>query len=127
MTTTKTTPSTTPVTDNPEAAELKAQIAQLQAEQAELKAQLSARPKLSMKVSEKGGVSVYGLGRFPVTLYSEQWTSLLQPEAVKSILAFVEANKSKLSTKEQKLAAEQAKAEADRKARVQAYEQSKVG
>jgi hypothetical protein len=127
MTTPKTTTNTTPVTDNPEVAALKAQLAQMQAEQAKLKEQLSSRPKLSMKVSEKGAVSVYGMGRFPVTLYGEQWATLLDPETVKSILAFVEANKSKLSTKEQKLAAEQAKTEAERKARVQAYEQSKVG
>jgi hypothetical protein len=51
-----------------------------------------------MKVSEKGGVSVYGLGRFPVTLYQEQWTKLLaMAEEIKS---FIEENRSKLKAKE---------------------------
>jgi hypothetical protein len=49
---------------------------------------------LSLKVSEKGGVSIYGLGRFPVTLYYEQWTRLL--DSADSIRAFIEENKGKL-------------------------------
>jgi len=55
--------------------ELKAELEKLKAENAALK----SRPvrAISMKVSEKGGLSVYGLGRFPVTLYQEQWTKLL--------------------------------------------------
>jgi hypothetical protein len=50
-----------------------------------------------MKVSEKGGVSVYGLGRFPVTLYKEQWTRLL--DMADDIRAFIDENASKLKTK----------------------------
>ncbi len=54
---------------------LKAELERLRAENAALKAR-TARG-VTIKVSEKGGVSVYGLGRFPVTLYKEQWTKLL--------------------------------------------------
>jgi hypothetical protein len=55
---------------------------------------------LEFRVGEKGGVSVYGLGRFPVTLYYEQWTRLL--EAVPQLRAFLEENKAsgKLKLKE---------------------------
>ena len=53
---------------------------------------------VSFKVSEKGAVSVYGLGRFPVTLYASQWTKLF--EAGENLKKFLEENKSKLSTKE---------------------------
>jgi hypothetical protein len=55
--------------------------------------------KLEFKVGEKGGVSVYGLGRFPVTLYYEQWTKLL--EATEELRAFLEANKSRLKLRSQ--------------------------
>ena len=55
--------------------ELRAEIEKLQAENAALKARDAKG--LSMKVSEKGGLSVYGLGRFPITLYQEQWLKLL--------------------------------------------------
>lgn len=51
-----------------------------------------------MKVSEKGAVSVYGLGRFPVTLYQEQWLKLLQMS--EDIKAFIAENKDKLKAKE---------------------------
>jgi hypothetical protein len=51
-----------------------------------------------MKVSEKGAVSVYGMGRFPVTLYKEQWLKLLDMSA--EIRAFIAANESQLKTKE---------------------------
>jgi hypothetical protein len=54
--------------------ELKAEIERLRAENEALK---RPRGQMSMKVSEKGGLSVYGLGRFPVTLYREQWEKLL--------------------------------------------------
>jgi hypothetical protein len=53
---------------------------------------------VSMRVSEKGGVSVYGLGRFPVTLYHEQWTKLLA--MAEEIKTFIEENRSKLKAKE---------------------------
>ncbi len=51
-----------------------------------------------MKVSEKGGVSVYGLGRFPVTLYKEQWIRLL--DMAEDIRSFIAENESKLKAKE---------------------------
>lgn len=53
---------------------------------------------VSLKVSEKGGVSVYGLGRFPITLYKEQWLKLL--DLSKDIREFIAANESKLKTRE---------------------------
>jgi hypothetical protein len=52
---------------------------------------------LEFKVGEKGGVSVYGLGRFPVTLYYEQWVRLL--DSADGLRAFLEENKSKLKLK----------------------------
>ncbi len=55
--------------------DLKAELERLKAENERLKSQRSGR--FSMKVSEKGALSVYGLGRFPVTLYKEQWQRLL--------------------------------------------------
>ena len=77
----------------PSAEELKARIA-------ELEQKLSSRKtgKLEFRVSEKGGVSVYGLGRFPVTLYYEQWTRLLGQ--IDELRAFIEENKSRLKTKD---------------------------
>jgi hypothetical protein len=73
---------------------------QLKARIAELEQKLSSRKSRSLefRVSEKGGVSVYGLGRFPVTLYYEQWMRLLG--AVDELRAFIEENKSRLKTKE---------------------------
>ena len=53
---------------------------------------------LSLKVSEKGGVSVYGLGRFPVTLYKEQWAKLLA--TAEQIKKFIEENDHRLKKKE---------------------------
>jgi hypothetical protein len=53
---------------------------------------------ISMKVSEKGGVSVYGLGRFPVTLYKEQWWKLL--DMADDVRAFITENEEKLKSKE---------------------------
>jgi hypothetical protein len=71
----------------------------------ELKAQLDALKAkearsgtMSFKVSDKGGVSVYGLGRFPVTLYFEQWIKLL--DRAEDLRDFLEENKSKLKLKE---------------------------
>jgi hypothetical protein len=73
-----------------------AELARLKAENERLKA--SQRRGISMKVSEKGGLSVYGLGRFPVTLYKEQWAKLL--EMADDIRAFLKENDAKLKTKE---------------------------
>jgi hypothetical protein len=75
--------------------ELKAKLAQLEKE-VETKKRSG---DLIFKVGEKGGVSVYGLGRFPVTLYYEQWNRLLG--AANDIKQFMEENKSKLKLKEQ--------------------------
>ena len=74
---------------------------ELMARIAELEKQASGRRsnRMEFKVSEKGGVSVYGLGRFPVTLYYEQWNRLLG--AADEIKAFLEENKSKLKLKDQ--------------------------
>lgn len=76
-------------------------LAEKDAEIAKLKAQLAAKaaagPGISMKVSEKGAVSIYGLGRFPVTLYGEQWKSLLGK--AEDILAFIDENAESLKTK----------------------------
>lgn len=78
--------------------DLKAELERLRAENDALK-KTNARG-LSMKISEKGGLSVYGLGRFPVTLYKEQWIKLLgMAEDIKS---FIAANESALKTKEPK-------------------------
>jgi hypothetical protein len=76
--------------------DLRAELARLQQENAALK-QGVARG-ISMKVSEKGGLSIYGLGRFPVTLYKEQWTRLL--DMSDEIRQFIAANEGKLKTKE---------------------------
>lgn len=66
---------------------------------ADLEKQVGGRKKgdLEFRVGEKGGVSVYGLGRFPVTLYYEQWIRLL--EAAPSLRNFLEENKSRLKLK----------------------------
>jgi hypothetical protein len=67
--------------------DMKAELERLRAENAALK-KTSSRG-LSLKVSEKGALSVYGMGRFPVTLYKEQWLKLL--EMSEDILAFIKA------------------------------------
>jgi hypothetical protein len=72
---------------------------ELKARLAELEKQGPKRTgSMEFRVSEKGGVSVYGLGRFPVTLYYEQWTRLL--EAADKLREFLEDNKSKLKLKD---------------------------
>jgi hypothetical protein len=73
---------------------------ELMARIAELEKQTGgrARGSLEFRVGEKGGVSVYGLGRFPVTLYYEQWVRLL--DAAESLRNFLEENKSRLKLKE---------------------------
>ena len=74
----------------------KSELERLRAENERLK-QRSSRA-VSLKVSEKGGLSVYGLGRFPVTLYKEQWTKLL--DMADDIRAFMVENDGKLKAKE---------------------------
>jgi fructose-1-phosphate kinase PfkB-like protein len=70
-------------------------LARLEAENQALKGRRSGN--LSLKVSEKGGLSVYGLGRFPVTLYKEQWVKLLGFAG--EIESFIKENESQLKTK----------------------------
>ncbi len=76
--------------------ELKAEIERLRAENDSLKK--PARGKMSLKVSEKGALSVYGLGRFPVTLYREQWEKLLA--MADEIRSFILENDAALKKKE---------------------------
>ena len=76
--------------------DLKAELERLRAENEALKNR--GAKGISMKVSEKGGVSVYGLGRFPVTLYKEQWTKLL--DMADDIRAFLKENDARLKAKE---------------------------
>ena len=75
--------------------DLKAELERLKAENEKLKSQRSR--SVSLKVSEKGGVSVYGLGRFPVTLYKEQWAKLLA--MADEIREFIKENESSLKAK----------------------------
>jgi hypothetical protein len=75
--------------------DLKAELERLKAENEQLKNQRGR--SVSLKVSEKGGVSVYGLGRFPVTLYKEQWVKLLG--RAYEIRSFITENDSKLKAK----------------------------
>ena len=75
--------------------EMKAELERLRAENESLKKR--DEKGLSLKVSQKGGVSVYGLGRFPVTLYKEQWTRLL--EMTDEIRAFIREHDAELKTK----------------------------
>ena len=72
------------------------ELARLREENERLKARRGAG-ELSLRVSEKGGVSVYGLGRFPVTLYQEQWEKLLQH--TDDIRAFIADNRDRLKKK----------------------------
>jgi len=72
---------------------------ELRAKVAELEKQTRRAGSLEFRVSEKGAVSVYGLGRFPVTLYYEQWVRLL--ESADKLREFIEENKPKLKMKGQ--------------------------
>ena len=78
--------------------DLKAELERLRAENAALKDK--SQRSVYLKVSEKGGVSVYGLGRFPVTLYQEQWIRLLDLE--KEIREFIQQHEAELKVKEKK-------------------------
>jgi hypothetical protein len=75
--------------------DLKAELERLRNENAVLKKGAAA---IRMKISEKGAVSIYGMGRFPVTLYKEQWLKLLDMSA--EIRAFIAANEAQLKTKD---------------------------
>jgi hypothetical protein len=78
--------------------DIKAELERLRQENAALKK--GAASGLRMKVSEKGAVSIYDMGRFPVTLYKEQWLKLL--DMSDDIRAFITANEAQLKTKEKK-------------------------
>ena len=75
--------------------DLRAELERLRKENESLKK--GAAKGISMKVSEKGGLSVYGLGRFPITLYQEQWTKLM--DMSEDIRAFIAAHQGELKTK----------------------------
>jgi hypothetical protein len=76
--------------------DLKAELERLRNENAALKK--GAATGVTMKVSEKGALSIYGMGRFPVTLYKEQWLKLLAMSD--DIRAYIVANEGQLKTKE---------------------------
>jgi hypothetical protein len=79
-----------------DAAEMQAELERLRAENAKLKTK--DKSGISLKVSEKGAVSLYGMGRFPVTLYKEQWLRVLA--SAEEIEAFIRENESRLKTRE---------------------------
>ena len=76
--------------------DLKTELERLRNENASLKR--GAATRIRMKVSEKGAVSIYGMGRFPVTLYKEQWLKLLDMSS--EIRNFIAENDTHLKTKE---------------------------
>jgi hypothetical protein len=76
--------------------EMQAGLERLRAENAQLKNK--DKGGLTLKVSEKGAVSLYGMGRFPVTLYKEQWLRILA--SASEIEAFIRDNESRLKSKE---------------------------
>ena len=79
--------------------DMQAELERLRAENEALKEKAKNKPKdMYFKVSQKGAVSVYGLGRFPVTLYKEQWERLLGRS--EDILEFIKENEGSLKTKE---------------------------
>ncbi|PIP88921.1 MAG: hypothetical protein COW01_05025 [Bdellovibrionales bacterium CG12_big_fil_rev_8_21_14_0_65_38_15] len=78
--------------------DLQKEIERLKLENEKLKQDKKKSKDIFFKVSQKGAVSAYGLGRFPVTLYQEQWTRLLDKK--EDILEFIQENESQLKTKE---------------------------
>jgi len=78
-------------------AEMQAELERLRRENEALKQERSSERGLSLKVSQKGAVSLYGLGRFPVTLYKEQWARVL--DMAEEIRAFLAEHDAELKTK----------------------------
>lgn len=87
-------------TDAAELEALRAELAQARQEVAAAKAAAASGGRISYKVSEKGAVSVYGLGRWPTTLYRSQWERLLSDEQVTALRGFILANEGRLAVKE---------------------------
>jgi hypothetical protein len=83
-------------TEDPEK-DVREELERLRAENQALRKSQEAPHGLSFRVSEKGAVSVYGLGRFPVTLYQEQWDRLLS--GIDDLRGFIESNRSRLKKK----------------------------
>ena len=83
-------------TEDPER-EVREELERLRAENEALRKSQEAPHGLSFRVSEKGAVSVYGLGRFPVTLYQEQWDRLLA--GIDDLRRFIESNRHRLKKK----------------------------
>ena len=79
------------------ATDLTARISALEAELKEAKQK--KKTTMSIKVSPKGGVSVYGLGCFPTTLYKGQWDKILDPDFVKELKSFIKENEGNLTVK----------------------------
>lgn len=77
--------------------DLRAELERLRAENEQLKSSTAARRPVYLKVSDKGAVSLYGLGRFPVTLYQEQWETILG--MADEIRTFIETNRPRLKAK----------------------------
>jgi hypothetical protein len=90
-------PDIPPMLDRRANGQAKPDVDALLARIAELEQQVARKGTLTLKVSEKGALSIYGMGRFPVSLYREQWERLIA--AKDEILAFIEANAEKLSVK----------------------------
>jgi hypothetical protein len=82
----------------PDLTQVMTELARLRAENEALKAVKAAKERgLSLKVTDKGGVSLYGMGKWPVTLYKDQWTRML--DIADDIRAFLKANEASLSVK----------------------------
>jgi hypothetical protein len=77
--------------------DMRAELERLRAENEQLKAGATQSRRVYLKVSDKGAVSLYGLGRFPVTLYQEQWDTILG--MADEIRTFIETNRSRLKQK----------------------------
>ena len=80
--------------------ELLEELARLRGENEALKAKANTVHKLTLKVSTKGAVSIYGLGKWPVTLYRSQAERLFSDETVKAVKEFITANSAQLKVKE---------------------------
>lgn len=90
-------------TNNTDTASLQAELERLRAENAELQAKAAKKKAVTLKVSPKGAVSVYGMGRFPVTMYKNQWEQIFGMQDL--IRKFIADNDDKLSSPEDKVAA----------------------